>query len=107
MAKRKKVQGHLRHLEKKEKEWEKLCMHCGGCCGAYDDPCLYLKKDKKDKKDKFYCKIYIGRFGLRNSLKGEEFNCVPVKEILSTHWKKDYLCVYKKFSKQGWLRPKE
>ena len=90
---------YLNYLENKEREWEKLCVCCGGCCGAYDDPCLHLKRDKKNK---FHCKIYSDRFGSRRSVEGEEFNCVPVKEIINTHWKKDYLCVYKKLSKKGW-----
>ncbi|NQT27995.1 MAG: hypothetical protein HQ570_00165 [Candidatus Omnitrophica bacterium] len=88
---------YLNYLKSKEKEWEKFCIRCGGCCGAYDDPCLHLKEGKK----KFRCEIYSERFGTRKSVEGEEFNCVPVKEILNTHWKNDYLCVYKKLSKQG------
>lgn len=103
MAK-KKVNSHLKYLEEKDKEWENLCRRCGGCCGAYDDPCLHLKKNKKGKFD---CEIYPERFGLRKSVKGEEFNCVLVKEIIKTHWKKDYLCVYKKLSKQGWMQIKK
>ena len=90
---------YLSCLENKEREWEKLCLRCGGCCGAYDDPCLRLKKDKKNR---FYCEIYSDRFGTRKTVKGEEFNCVPVKEILNTHWKNDHLCIYKKLSKKGW-----
>jgi len=96
MSKGKKVPGYLRYLEEKENEWEGLCRRCGGCCGAYDDPCLHLKGDKKGE---YYCEIYPKRFGLRKTVEGEEFNCVPVKEILDTHWKKDYLCVYKRLRK--------
>ena len=92
---------YFKCLEKKEKEWEKLCIRCGGCCGAYDDPCVHLKKRKNNE---YYCEIYSNRFGLRKSVGGEEFNCVPIKEILNTHWKKDYLCAYKKLSKKGWQK---
>lgn len=88
---------YYKYLEKKAKEWESLCGRCGGCCGAYDDPCLHLVKDRRGK---FYCKIYTGRFGRRKSIKNEEFKCVPVKEIFHTRWKKDYLCVYKKLIKR-------
>jgi len=91
-----------RYFEIKEKEWENLCIRCGGCCGAYDDPCIHLKIDKGNR---YYCEIYTRRLGERVSIKGEKFDCVPVKEILNTHWKKDYLCVYKKSSKQGWVYP--
>jgi len=88
------------YLEEKESQWESLCIRCGGCCGAYDDPCIFLKKSKKGG---FYCSIYNNRFGSRKSLAGEEFDCVPVKEILRTHWKNDYLCSYKKYLKTPWL----
>ena len=101
MAKIKSGKDYLSCLENKEREWEKLCIHCGGCCGAYDDPCLHLKKTKDNK---FYCEIYSDRFGTRKTVNGEEFNCVPVKEILNTHWKNDHLCTCKKFSKQGWVK---
>jgi uncharacterized cysteine cluster protein YcgN (CxxCxxCC family) len=96
---KKKPRSHLEYLEEKEREWERLCRRCGGCCGAYDDPCRHLKKDRDNK---FYCEIYTTRFGPRKSVNGEDFVCVPIKEILHTHWKKDYLCVYKKLARQGW-----
>ncbi|UCD15996.1 MAG: hypothetical protein JSV34_02790 [Candidatus Omnitrophota bacterium] len=82
-----------RYLRFKEEEWENLCIRCGGCCGAFDDPCLHLKKNKSGK---YYCEIYRKRLGLRKTVKGEEFDCVPVKEIIRTYWKKDYLCTCKK-----------
>ena len=99
MANTRNDKDYLNYLESKEKKWEESCIRCGGCCGAYDDPCLHLKEGEKNR---FYCEIYSDRFGTRKSVEGEEFDCVPVKKILNTHWKKDYLCVYKKLSKQGW-----
>jgi len=81
------------YLKQKDKEWESLCLRCGACCGAFDDPCLHLKKDKKDK---FFCSIYSQRFGIRKTANGEVFQCVPIKKILSTPWKRDYNCPYKK-----------
>lgn len=99
MTEKKSGKDYLNYLESKDKEWEKLCIRCGGCCGAYDDPCLHLREGEKNS---FHCEIYSERFGTRKSVEGEEFGCVPVKKILNTHWKKDYLCVYKKLSKQGW-----
>jgi len=92
---------YKKYLKLKENEWENLCIRCGGCCGAYDDPCKHLKKAGAGK---FYCAVYETRFGDQLSLKGEEFKCVPVKEILNTHWKKDYLCVYKKYRKKSWIK---
>jgi len=85
------------YFEKKEHEWENLCLHCGGCCGAHDDPCLHLKEEEGGK---FHCEIYLKRFGLRCTIGGEKFNCVPIKEILDTHWKKNYLCPYRRHVKK-------
>ncbi|MCF7869750.1 MAG: hypothetical protein K9L69_02500 [Candidatus Omnitrophica bacterium] len=82
-----------KHLEEKEKKWESLCLRCGACCGAYDDPCTHLQKDHTGK---FYCDIYPSRFGVRKTVSGQLFRCVPIKQILHTHWRKDYHCPYKK-----------
>ncbi len=87
---------YLRSLEAGEKKWEGLCKRCGACCGAYDDPCEYLRKGKEGK---YYCDIYPRRFGRRRSVKGEEFRCVSIKEILNTYWKNDRFCVYKQVLK--------
>ena len=93
MNKVKKESDYYKVLEQNDKEWEDLCIRCGGCCGAFDDPCLYLKKDKDSKT---YCEIYAYRLGIQKTVKGEEFKCVPVKEIIYTHWKNDHLCSCKR-----------
>ncbi len=93
-------QKYVDYFQKKEKEWEGLCSRCGGCCGAYDDPCQHLKKDKSDK---FCCEIYTARFGMKKSVRGEKFDCVLVKEVLHIYWKNDHFCTYKRLFKQGWL----
>ena len=82
------------YLNRKEREWENLCACCGACCGAYDDPCIHLKKDFSNK---YYCEIYNNRFGERQAESGEKFKCVPIKDIINTHWKNDHLCTYKKY----------
>jgi len=87
------------YLKQKEEDWELLCIRCGGCCGAYDDPCLHLKRDSRNK---FYCEIYNERLGIRKTIGGEQFNCVLVKEILHTHWRNDHFCVYKRYLKYPW-----
>jgi hypothetical protein len=94
-------QDYSNYFIEKEKQWEGLCQRCGCCCGAYDDPCLHLKQDKGGD---FFCDIYEQRFGLRKSFSGEEFQCVPIKEILHTSWENDYYCSYKKLSKQNWIK---
>ena len=90
------------HLKIKQQEWEKLCIRCGGCCGAYDDPCQHLLENEHSQ---FYCSIYAKRFGTRKSVKGEEFDCVTIKEVINTYWKNDHLCIYKKYLKTPLLMP--
>ena len=85
---------YLQYFTMKKSEWENLCIRCGACCGAYDDPCEHLVEIEKDK---FFCHIYNERFGDRKTVSGDEFECVPVKEIIHVHWKKDYLCACKKY----------
>ena len=92
-----------RYLKSKEQGFEDICLRCGACCGAYDgDPCLHLKKDKKGK---YYCDIYPNRLGDRKTVSGEEFECVPIKEILNTSWDGDWRCAYKKKIKSILKRP--
>ncbi|MCK4917704.1 MAG: hypothetical protein KAJ79_03460 [Candidatus Omnitrophica bacterium] len=94
------INKYLNYFIEKENEWESLCINCGGCCGAFDDPCFHLKKNEKGM---FYCEIYCNRFGLKKSISGDEFNCVMIKEILHTHWRNDHLCGYKKYLKSQGL----
>jgi|TARA_B100000315_G_C14480733_1_gene542775 hypothetical protein len=89
MSKIKKGKSCSKVLKQKDKEWEDLCIRCGGCCGSFDDPCLHLRKDRDNRT---YCEIYANRLGLRKTVKGEEFKCVPVKQIIYTYWKNDRLC---------------
>jgi len=87
------------HLKQKEDQWEALCARCGGCCGAFDDPCRHLAWDGQGRS---YCEIYCVRFGLRQTISGDKFSCVPVKEILHTFWKNEHLCAYKKIGRSLW-----
>ena len=80
------------YISVEEKKHEQQCARCGACCGAHDDPCKHLSLDKNSK---YYCHIYDWRFGLRETVGGEKFNCVNIREILDTSWTKDYLCRYK------------
>ncbi len=75
-----------------EPYWESICRRCGGCCGAFDDPCQHLKKDGNKQ---YFCEIYPNRLGTRKTIGGENFNCVPIKKIINTSWKNDWLCAYK------------
>ncbi len=92
------------YLEQKEKTKEGLCKRCGGCCGAFDDPCLHLKKKRANI---YHCEIYDKRFGDRETITGDEFTCVMVKEIINTHWKNEHLCAYKDTLKHLKIRKKK
>lgn len=79
---------------KEERAWESKCTRCGACCGATDsDPCenlLFLPDGK------YACKIYETRFGLRQTISGKKFHCVPIRDILHINWTGDSCCGYKK-----------
>lgn len=82
------------YLRQKDEQWESLCRRCGGCCGSFDDPCKHLKKDSNGL---CFCEIYPNRLGTRETVAGEKFNCVNIREIINTSWKNDWLCPYKNY----------
>ena len=88
------------YLQEKEEQWENLCIRCGGCCGAFDDPCKHLKRDDKGL---CHCEIYEERLGTKETVGGEKFDCVPIKEIINNHWPNDHFCVYKKVLRMHWV----
>lgn len=80
--------------DKKLYEWEALCRRCGACCGRVEgDPCSHLVHDKEGN---YGCAIYNDRFGMRHTLGGREFYCVPIRDILHKNWPGDDQCSYKK-----------
>ncbi len=80
--------------ERQLKEWEMACLRCGACCGvAEGDPCEHLIKTSDNK---YSCSIYENRFGLRKTVKGRIFRCVPIRDILHESWAGDACCGYKK-----------
>ena len=78
---------------KKEKEFEDICIRCGNCCGAQDDPCIHLIKQPDGK---YYCDIYASRKGLQKTLSGKLFNCVSIRDILHKDWSGNWNCAYKR-----------
>lgn len=84
---------HFDFLEKKELDWESLCCRCGGCCGAFDDPCTHLKMESDGI---FFCDSYETRFGPQTTVSGQRFECVPIKKLLRTYWPQWNKCSYKK-----------
>ncbi len=81
------------YFETKEEDWEKLCRHCGGCCGRFDDPCEHLRIDGQGRSS---CAVYADRLGTHKTVKGEEFTCVSVRRLLNAYWKNDNICAYKR-----------
>lgn len=72
-------------------EFEDICKHCGVCCGSMDgDPCIYLTKNDNER---YYCKIYFSRSGVRTTIGGNEFRCISIeKAIKYPHVRK--VCAY-------------
>jgi uncharacterized cysteine cluster protein YcgN (CxxCxxCC family) len=90
--------------EEQEAAWEALCSNCGACCGALgDDPCENVYHDGK----RFLCRVYDNRFGLRKTINGVEFNCVPLRYIIHQSWPGDQNCSYKKDLKRSVALAKE
>ncbi len=80
-------------LESWEVDWENQCGRCGACCGRYEDPCRDLKKDSEDK---YFCGVYLHRYGFHETVGGKRFCCIPIRDIIHMSWDHDQLCVYKK-----------
>jgi hypothetical protein len=75
-------------------KWENACRRCGACCGKNDgDPCEHLVVKNPGQT---FCGIYEQRFGLRKTISGQYFQCVPLRQILHDSWPGDWSCVYKR-----------
>lgn len=86
-------EAYQRWQEGQLRAWEAKCGRCGACCGTVDgDPCEHLRKDNNSK---YFCSIYEHRFGLRKTVSGKEFACVPIRQILHQSWPGDSCCGYK------------
>ncbi len=79
-------------LATRQQDAEALCRHCGACCGALEDPCAHLVMSDGHSS----CSIYADRFGLRKTVAGRPFTCVPVREKLGASWPGDERCGYKR-----------
>ena len=94
-------EAYNKYQEIKEKEQERLCKKCGACCGIFDkDPCIHLSRIK-DKE--YVCGIYEERLGLRKSISGREFFCVPIRNILHKSWNGSLNCAYKKVLRNSYV----
>ncbi len=80
--------------QKQSLAWEAKCTRCGSCCGVADgDICENLEMRTNGL---YACRIYETRFGMRKTLSGRVFQCVPLRWIINQHWPGDHLCGYKK-----------
>ena len=82
------------YQDKKFAEHEALCRRCGACCGIRDgDPCEHLAFTEDEKA---YCEIYNHRFGLRQTVSGTKFLCMPIRKVLFKTWSGVSQCAYQK-----------
>lgn len=72
---------YFRKLEYQNEAYEALCKRCGECCGAStSDPCANLAKLENGTYD---CRIYETRYGPQQSVSGNIFACVNIREVIS------------------------
>lgn len=82
------------YLKKAREDNESLCKRCGACCGvAENDPCVHLVKEPCGT---YFCSIYENRFGIHKTVNGNEFKCVPSRNIISGFWFGASGCGYKR-----------
>jgi hypothetical protein len=82
------------YLKSRAEDHEAACIRCGACCGALEaDPCSHLVKGADGK---YLCTTYENRLGLQKTVLGQEFRCVPVRNILFNSWAGSWKCAYKK-----------
>jgi hypothetical protein len=67
------------YLKLKADEHESRCLRCGVCCGSLNDPCQHLQKLDENK---YACKIYDNRLGTHKTIKGNNFTCVSIKDLI-------------------------
>jgi hypothetical protein len=83
-----------KYWEDKYREYEDQCARCGSCCGAgEDDPCAYLRLSEGGG---YRCAEYDQRTGLKKTVSGKEFLCVPIRRILFKYWIGASRCAYKR-----------
>lgn len=72
---------YLRLQRSREMEFEAACKRCGACCGAQDDPCMNLAEVEKGT---YVCQAYAHRLGPQRTVSGKAFNCVDIREHISS-----------------------
>lgn len=65
------------YLKKQAVKNDSMCRRCGVCCGAGNDPCINLVRDKGEL---YRCLIYDNRLGPQRTVSGSFFTCVPIRD---------------------------
>jgi len=71
-------QKYIKYSKTEEEKFEAVCKRCGECCGALDDPCRNLVKNKTN--DQWFCKDYKDRYKQQKTISGNSFTCVSIRE---------------------------
>jgi len=68
---------YQKYLQNKAVTEESICKRCGICCGANNDPCVNLARDKNGL---YRCLVYENRLGPQRTVSGKIFTCVLIKD---------------------------
>ncbi|MBD3296655.1 MAG: hypothetical protein GF392_04745, partial [Candidatus Omnitrophica bacterium] len=68
------------YMDRKHREFERICAQCGACCGADSDPCEWLSLDPDGR---YYCGDYDNRLGEKRTVSGKAFDCVRIREHIA------------------------
>lgn len=66
-------------LWSQESDHENICIRCGICCGADNDPCRMLRRQPDGT---YLCADYDNRLGPQLTSSGKEFNCVMIRQLV-------------------------
>jgi hypothetical protein len=92
----------LKKIPPESAQHESICRRCGICCGSDDgDPCVQLRQNKKGE---FHCAIYSERFGLRKTVKGNFFMCIPIERALKNRPELKEICAYARVPKNAQIK---
>jgi uncharacterized cysteine cluster protein YcgN (CxxCxxCC family) len=87
------INSYQNWLSTREHHWESLCLNCGACCGAKEDPCEHLVMTPDGKSS---CKVYMTRLGPQKTVSGHAFNCISIRQKMGETWPGDDRCPYRK-----------
>jgi len=68
---------YQKYLKDKDAENDSICKRCGVCCGANNDPCINLARNKDGS---YRCLVYNDRLGLQKTVGGNIFICARIRD---------------------------